>query len=276
MPLDDFFSLDNARLGEKRVFQTRVSFEDGNRSRPRPRAWKIGLDSLFDRLQSVIKNVSKPTVRGLTSAFPTKRNFACFHIPETESPYKTEKTRRLGRRARTSRFGNRRLTARRGFLGRKAADPSICRPLLVPHIRTFTMAAITISAPIVAKAPVAMRRTRVTARAAVAPAASTSAVSFGARKMMTGASVQAARVQQTAAGRKSLVWCVSRPDTPPESTPVERAFVPSSRARASLDRTSGWASRAARGRPIAQGFGSREKARTRPERRRERLSARHV
>jgi hypothetical protein len=80
------------------------------------------------------------------------------------------------------------------------------------------MAAITISAPIVAKAPVAMRRTRVTARAAVAPAASTSAVSFGARKMMTGASVQAARVQQTAAGRKSLVWCVLRPDTPPEST----------------------------------------------------------
>jgi hypothetical protein len=104
------------------------------------------------------------------------------------------------------------------------------------------MAAITISAPIVAKAPVAMRRTRVTARAAVAPAASTSAVSFGARKMMTGASVQAARVQQTAAGRKSLVWCVLRPDTPPESTPVERARVPSSRARASLDRTSGWAS----------------------------------
>jgi hypothetical protein len=121
-----------------------------------------------------------------------------------------------------------------------------------------------------------MRRTRVTARAAVAPAASTSAVSFGARKMMTGASVQAARVQQTAAGRKSLVWCVLRPDTPPESTPVERARVRSSRARASLDRTSGWASRAARGLSIAQGFGSREKARTRPERRRERLSARHV
>lgn len=138
------------------------------------------------------------------------------------------------------------------------------------------MAAITISAPIVAKAPVAMRRTRVTARAAVAPAASTSAVSFGARKMMTGASVQAARVQQTAAGRKSLVWCVLRPDTPPESTVRERARVPSSRARASLDRTVGWAHHAARGRPIAQGFGSREKARTRPERRRERLSARHV
>ena len=122
------------------------------------------------------------------------------------------------------------------------------------------MAAITISAPIVAKAPVAMRRTRVTARAAVAPAASTSAVSFGARKMMTGASVQAARVQQTAAGRKSLVWCVLRPDTPPESTPVERARVRSSRARAFSDRTSGWASHAARGRPIAQGFGSREKS----------------
>ena len=77
------------------------------------------------------------------------------------------------------------------------------------------MAAITISAPIVAKAPVAMRRTRVTARAAVAPAASTSAVSFGARKMMTGASVQAARVQQTAAGRKSLVWCVRDPKIRP-------------------------------------------------------------
>lgn len=73
------------------------------------------------------------------------------------------------------------------------------------------MAAISISAPIVAKAPVAVRRTRVTARAAVAPAASGSAVSFGARKMMTGASVQASRVVQTAAGRKSLVWCVSDP-----------------------------------------------------------------
>jgi len=77
------------------------------------------------------------------------------------------------------------------------------------------MAAITISAPIVAKAPVAMRRTRVTARAAVAPAASTSAVSFGARKMMTGASVKAARVQQIAAGRKSLVWCVRDPKIRP-------------------------------------------------------------
>ena len=43
------------------------------------------------------------------------------------------------------------------------------------------------------------------------PAASGSAVSFGARKMMTGASVQASRVVQTAAGRKSLVWCVSDP-----------------------------------------------------------------
>ena len=138
------------------------------------------------------------------------------------------------------------------------------------------MAAITISAPIVAKAPVAMRRTRVTARAAVAPAASTSAVSFGARKMMSGASVQAARVQQTAAGRKSLVWCVPRPENPPESTPRECARVPSSRARAPLDRTSGRASRAARGRSIAQGFGLREKARTRPERRPERPSARHV
>ena len=93
------------------------------------------------------------------------------------------------------------------------------------------MAAITISAPIVAKAPVAMRRTRVTARAAVAPAASTSAVSFGARKMMNGASVQAARVQQTAAGRKSLVWCVPRPENQPASSPHERARVPSSRAR---------------------------------------------
>jgi hypothetical protein len=93
------------------------------------------------------------------------------------------------------------------------------------------MAAITISAPIVAKAPVAMRRTRVTARAAVAPAASTSAVSFGARKMMTGASVKAARVQQIAAGRKSLVWCVPRPDNPPDTPPRGRARVPSSRAR---------------------------------------------
>ena len=94
------------------------------------------------------------------------------------------------------------------------------------------MAAITISAPIVAKAPVAMRRTRVTARAAVAPAASTSAVSFGARKMMTGASVKAARVQQIAAGRKSLVWCVPRPDNPPDTPPRGGARVPSSRARA--------------------------------------------
>ena len=123
------------------------------------------------------------------------------------------------------------------------------------------MAAITISAPIVAKAPVAMRRTRVTARAAVAPAASTSAVSFGARKMMTGASVKAARVQQIAAGRKSLVWCVPRPDNPPDTPPRGRARVPSSRARGTPGRTSGRASRAARGRPIAQGFGAREKAR---------------
>lgn len=72
------------------------------------------------------------------------------------------------------------------------------------------MAAISISAPIVAKAPVALvRRTRVTARAAaVAPAAGASSVSFGARKMMTGARIEASRVSQpTAAGRKSLVWC---------------------------------------------------------------------
>ena len=127
------------------------------------------------------------------------------------------------------------------------------------------MAAITISAPIVAKAPVAMRRTRVTARAAVAPAASTSAVSFGARKMMNGASVQAARGQQTAAGRKSLVWCVPRPENQPASSPHERARVPSSRARASLGRTAGRSSHAARGRSIAQGFGAREKARGRPK-----------
>ena len=75
------------------------------------------------------------------------------------------------------------------------------------------MAAISISAPIVAKAPVALarRNSRVTARAAaVAPAAGASSVSFGARKMMSGASVQTvSRVAQpTAAGRKSLVWCV--------------------------------------------------------------------
>ena len=73
------------------------------------------------------------------------------------------------------------------------------------------MAAITISAPIVAKAPVAVRRARVQARAAVAPAASTSAVRFGARKMMTGASVRASRAVQSAAGRKALVWCVLDP-----------------------------------------------------------------
>ena len=127
------------------------------------------------------------------------------------------------------------------------------------------MAAITISAPIVARAPVAMRRTRVTARAAVAPAASTSAVSFGARKMMTGASIQAARVQQTAAGRKSLVWCVLRPQNSPEFPPHEHARVSSSRARASPGQTAGRSSLAARGRSIAQGFGAREKARGRPK-----------
>ena len=127
------------------------------------------------------------------------------------------------------------------------------------------MAAITISAPIVAKAPVAMRRTRVTARAAVAPAASTSAFSFGARKMMTGASIQAARVQQTAAGRKSLVWCVLRPQNSPEFPPHEHARVSSSRARASPGQTAGRSSLAARGRSIAQGFGAREKARGSPK-----------
>lgn len=71
------------------------------------------------------------------------------------------------------------------------------------------MSAISLSAPIVAKAPVAAaRRTRITARAAaVAPGAASSAVSFGARKMMTGARVQASRpAVSTAAGRKSLVW----------------------------------------------------------------------
>jgi hypothetical protein len=68
------------------------------------------------------------------------------------------------------------------------------------------MAAITISAPFVARAPVAIRRTRVAARAAFAPAVSTSQVTFGARKMMSGVSVQAARKPlQTAAGRKSVV-----------------------------------------------------------------------
>lgn len=127
------------------------------------------------------------------------------------------------------------------------------------------MAAITISAPIVAKAPVAMRRTRVTARAAVAPAASTSAFSFGARKMMTGASIQATRVQQTAAGRKSLVWCVLRPQNSPEFPPHEHARVSSSRARASPGQTAGRSSLAARGRSIAQGFGAREKARGSPK-----------
>ena len=122
------------------------------------------------------------------------------------------------------------------------------------------MAAITISAPIVAKAPVAMRRTRVTARAALAPAASTSAVSFGARKMMTGASVKAARVQQIAAGRKSLVWCVRDPTIRPNRRLAD--------ARASLLRARG-------GRPAGPppgvprgprptdrtGFWAREKAR---------------
>ncbi|MDB9924920.1 hypothetical protein OAD67_01520 [bacterium] len=75
---------------------------------------------------------------------------------------------------------------------------------MVPHSAIAQMAAITISAPIVAKAPVALRRTRVTARAAGVRAASTSAVTFGARGMMAGNAMQAARVQQTAAGRKSL------------------------------------------------------------------------
>ena len=73
------------------------------------------------------------------------------------------------------------------------------------------MAAITSSAPIVAKAPVALaRRTRVTARAAtVAPAAGASSVSFGARKMMSGARIEASRISQpTNSGRKSLIWCV--------------------------------------------------------------------
>ena len=120
------------------------------------------------------------------------------------------------------------------------------------------MAAITISAPIVAKAPVAMRRTRVTARAAVAPAASTSAVSFGARKMMTGASVKAARVQQIAAGRKSLVWCVRDRQSARIAASRTRArhfFARGEDARPDLRR----ASRAARGRPIAQGFGHGKK-----------------
>mmetsp|Transcript_6253 Transcript_6253/g.23606 ORF Transcript_6253/g.23606 Transcript_6253/m.23606 type:complete len:405 (+) Transcript_6253:286-1500(+) len=72
------------------------------------------------------------------------------------------------------------------------------------------MAAITISAPFVARAPVAIRRTRVAARAAFAPAVSTSQVTFGARKMMSGVSVQAARKPlQTAAGRKSVVTSAS-------------------------------------------------------------------
>jgi hypothetical protein len=118
-----------------------------------------------------------------------------------------------------------------GFTWGKSERRNAARSLLVPQVGSAPMAAISISAPIVAKAPVAVRRTRVTARAAVAPAASGSAVSFGARKMMTGASVQASRVVQTAAGRKSLVWCVSTRATPRTSRRNRTSFVLSLRAR---------------------------------------------
>ena len=120
------------------------------------------------------------------------------------------------------------------------------------------MAAITISAPIVAKAPVAMRRTRVTARAAVAPAASTSAVSFGARKMDDRRFRAAARVQQIAAGRKSSCGASATRQSARIAASRTRArhfFARGEDARPDLRR----ASRAARGRPIAQGFGHGKK-----------------
>ena len=63
------------------------------------------------------------------------------------------------------------------------------------------MAAIAISTPIVARAPVVARRARVTA---VAPAAKP-AVSIGARTMMSGSRVES-RTMQVASGRKALVW----------------------------------------------------------------------
>ena len=63
------------------------------------------------------------------------------------------------------------------------------------------MAAIAISTPIVARAPVVARRARVTARAAAAKPA----VSIGARTMMSGSRVES-RTMQVASGRKALVW----------------------------------------------------------------------
>jgi|AntAceMinimDraft_5_1070358.scaffolds.fasta_scaffold32472_2 hypothetical protein len=78
------------------------------------------------------------------------------------------------------------------------------------------MVAITLSAPVVARAPVALaKRTRVTARAAMGVSArAAGTVSLGANRMMTGSRVvEASRVvAPTAAGRKSLVWCAPRRD----------------------------------------------------------------
>ena len=73
-------------------------------------------------------------------------------------------------------------------------------------MNTTVMAALRMSAPMMAKTPmVAPKRARVTARAAIAAPASSGAVSFGARKMaMAGAKLES-RVAPTAAGRRSLV-----------------------------------------------------------------------
>ena len=82
-------------------------------------------------------------------------------------------------------------------------------PLTFParvDVNTTVMAALRMSAPMMAKTPmVAPKRARVTARAAIAAPASSGAVSFGARKMaMAGAKLES-RVAPTAAGRRSLV-----------------------------------------------------------------------
>jgi hypothetical protein len=161
----------------------------------------------------------------------------------------------LSRRPRTLRLRKKALCGRpeTAFLGHSEVRSyaSVPGPAL--------MAAITISAPIVAKAPVAVRRARVQARAAVAPAASTSAVRFGARKMMTGASVRASRAVQSAAGRKALVWCVldprARANESRDTSPEPRSALGRAREVAAPARR--------RDRDAAEGFGRPRKRRSR-------------